>query len=219
MLETNTGRSALLFFVILLAGATLTFAQGPDMTRGPHHLGHLVADLDADGDGSVSREEFDQGADVIFGELDQNGDGVLSSDELPRFKGPRHGRGPGRGKMAGAIVARAADGDGDGAVASDEWQAFLDSLEIEADGSIAEDSLRAALPFGRKGTAEVPGSEMRRGGPPSGALSRMLDRDGDALLEIDDLSTVFAELDADGDGALQAEELPRFRGRRGPPSR
>ncbi len=117
--------------------------------------------------------------------------------------------------MAGMIVARAADGDRDGEVANDEWQAFLDSLEVGADGAISADSLRAVLPRppGMKGTT-AEGHERR-----FGRLALMFDHDGDSVLTTSDLNAVFAELDQDGDGALGAEELPHFRRHHGPPVR
>ena len=213
------------FLILILTafafGPATASAQEPER-RGPGLLGGLAGDLDVNEDGVVSRDEFDQGADAIFTELDRNGDGALSDDELPRFRGPRRGHGPGmgRGQFAGMIVARAADGDRDGEVANDEWQAFLGSLEVEAGGAISEDSLRAALPGppGMKGAPiEGRSAEDRPVGPPPGHLSRVLDRDEDSVLTIDDLNSVFAELDQDGDGNLQATELPRFRGHRGPP--
>lgn len=212
-----SGAAFLLFVLtVTVLAPTAASAQEP-RERGPRLLGHLAADLDADQDGAVSREEFDLGADAIFAELDRDGDGTLSADELPRFRGPRRGHGPGmgRGPMAGVILARAADGDRDGEVAIDEWQTFLDSLEVEADGAIVEDSLRAALPRppGMK-EAPTPGRDRR-----FGQLALMLDRDGDSVLTTSDLNAVFAELDQDGDGALGAQELPRFRGRRGSPVR
>lgn len=213
-------------FTVLLAcafGSGVSAQEQEPPHRGPHLLGGLAADFDADQDGVVSREEFAQGAEAMFEELDRNADGSLAADELPRFRGPRHGRGgpgKGRGPMAGMILARGADSDADGAVASQEWQAFLDSLEIGADGAITEDSLRAALP--RRGPPRrEPSGDSADGGdqPRSSHLSRIFDRDGDAVLTIDDLNAAFAELDGDGNGELQAEELPRFRGHRGPPTR
>ncbi len=221
------------YSLIVLLAATVfgpaAAAQEPE-ARGSHFLGGLAADLDTDGDGVISREEFDRGTDVFFTELDQNGDGALSEDELPRFRGPRHGRGPGmghpgmgrpgmgRGAFGGMLLARGADDDGDGAVTSEEWQGFLDALEPAEDGTVTEDGLRAVLPA-PPGRAAPEGGRGPGGHP--GRLTRLLDRDGDAVLEIDDLNAVFAELDQDGDGALGEDELPRFRGRRpgGPPTR
>ncbi len=211
--------AAVLIVVLAAVAFGPTASAQPQERRGPGLLG-LAADLDADGDGVVSREEFDQGADTIFIELDRNGDGTLSEDELPRFRGPRPGHGPDRGHFGGAIVARGADADRDGEVTVAEWQTFLASLEVGAEGAISEDSLRAVLP-GPPGMKRAPaeGREPRSAEPRPGRLTRVLDRDGDAIITLDDLNAVFAELDQDGNGALGAEELPRFRGHRGPPAR
>jgi uncharacterized low-complexity protein len=37
--------------------------------------------MDADGDGAVTKEEFMQGHDAMFGKMDANGDGVIDADE------------------------------------------------------------------------------------------------------------------------------------------
>jgi len=37
--------------------------------------------MDADGDGSVTKEEFMQGHEVLFGRMDANGDDVIDADE------------------------------------------------------------------------------------------------------------------------------------------
>ncbi len=206
-----------LMLILAAAFSPATVSGEEPPARGARLLGGLAADFDTDQDGVISREEFDRGAETLFDELDQDADGALSSDELPRFRGPRHGhgpgKGPGRGPMAGMIVARAADGDRDGEVTNAEWQGFLDSLEVGADGAIVEESLRALLPR-PPGMRQAPDGER---GPRSGHLTRLLDRDGDSVLETEDLNAVFNELDQDGDGALQGEELPRFRGHRGRP--
>ena len=45
--------------------------------------------MDADGDGTVSKDEFMAHAEEKFSRKDKNGDGVLSSDEMKHKK--RHG--------------------------------------------------------------------------------------------------------------------------------
>ncbi|MEM7350724.1 MAG: hypothetical protein AAF657_07960 [Acidobacteriota bacterium] len=187
-------------------------AEDPGQAK-DHGPWERLSRLDTNQDGEVSREEFDQGSSR-FPRLDSNGDGVLTEVDFeglegsPRFRrGGHHRRGPGRpdpAAMAGMIVARLADDDGDGAVADGEWRGFLDSLVIESDGSISQESLLAALPERR----------AHRVGPDRiSRLSRVLDRDGDEVLEIEDLSAVFTSLDSDGDGALIGDEMPHF----GPP--
>ena len=82
------------------------------------------AELDADGNGQVSEEEFvarsmalaAERAATMFERLDADGDGALSRDVLEA----RSGRGSG---MAERMIQRA-DADGDGAVSQEEFDAF-----------------------------------------------------------------------------------------------
>ena len=66
--------------------------------RGPSGAatGRFIGRLDRDGDGKVSRAEFD-GPKDHFRVLDRNGDGYLSADEAPSGPPPGGGRGRGRG--------------------------------------------------------------------------------------------------------------------------
>ena len=57
--------------------------------------GRFVERLDRDGDGKVSRREFD-GPPHDFGRLDRDGDGFLSEGEAPKGPPPGHGRRPPR---------------------------------------------------------------------------------------------------------------------------
>jgi opacity protein-like surface antigen len=90
--------------VLLMSGSAAFAQQGQGQGQGPgtgkraaQHAAMMKA-MDADGNGSVSLEEFlnaprgnsKQSADTIkqrrtahFKQLDRNGDGVLSLDELP----------------------------------------------------------------------------------------------------------------------------------------
>ncbi|QYY36453.1 DUF1566 domain-containing protein [Ruficoccus sp. ZRK36] len=65
--------------------------QGPGGMRGPGgNRPSFIEHLDRDGDGKVSRSEFD-GPPNHFDVLDKNGDGTLTEDEAP--SGPPPGRG------------------------------------------------------------------------------------------------------------------------------
>ena len=190
------------------------FAGGPAFGGESARAG-ATSPADADGDGMVSGDEWQ----AYFNELDADGDGALSRSELPRPRRARHGHGPGpgkgrgpdRGAFAGMVISRAADGDGDGEVAAEEWQGFVDALAPDPGGVIAVENLVAALPGPSRG--------RRGGGDPGERVSRLFDQDGDGFLEVEDLNAVFNELDQDGDGALGADEAPDFRhGRRGGPT-
>jgi Ca2+-binding EF-hand superfamily protein len=63
--------------------------------RGSHHGRHQYwfARMDADGDGYVTRAEFDDARMALFHALDVDGNGVIDASELPARKGGRKGHG------------------------------------------------------------------------------------------------------------------------------
>ncbi len=76
----------------LLLSATALAAQpqggpaaGPG--RGP---GDMIKQMDANGDGKVTKTEFEANARAMFARMDRNGDGVLSGDELTPPTRPRN---------------------------------------------------------------------------------------------------------------------------------
>jgi Ca2+-binding EF-hand superfamily protein len=87
----------------------------------------LFEALDADGDGTLSRDEFgtrqirevrrQARADRLFDRLDRNGDGVISRDEFPD----------------GVARLKAMDTDGDGVVTREEARAYRASRMGSAD--------------------------------------------------------------------------------------
>jgi hypothetical protein len=76
--------------------STSAFAAKPPRDGGPKGAG--IEKLDTNGDGAVSREEFEAGAMEkaarFFDRLDTNGDGVLTEADRNRAK-ERRGDGPG----------------------------------------------------------------------------------------------------------------------------
>ena len=194
---------------LLLASASL--AQPPKGERGPQ---------DTDGDGAISRAEFDAWSSEHFDRLDQNGDGVITEDERPeRRERIRKG-------IGSHFIVKAADADADGGVDAAEWQTFLSVLEVDAEGAVDLDSLAEILPAPPEGDRRPRGRFGARGGDgergPAHFLSRALDADRDGTLELADFESLFANADANGDGALTADELPERsahgpRGRRGGP--
>jgi Ca2+-binding EF-hand superfamily protein len=117
----------------------------------------------------------------------------------------QRGHGP-FGPMGGGPLARRADADADGAISSAEWQAFVGRLDADGDGEIVFEEWHAAGPGDREPRPER--FEM---------ILRHFDANDDGVLETADFDALFAELDADASGAIEADELPRhhFRHRRG----
>lgn len=50
---------------------------------GQHQPGQMLQQMDTDGNGSVSKQEFMAAAEARFAKMDKNGDGVLSKDDMP----------------------------------------------------------------------------------------------------------------------------------------
>ena len=108
----------------LVIATTLAAALAPmahAQAAGELNEAHLAM-LDQDGDGVVSRAEFDAYMDAAFGALDTVGDGALSADEFAVY--------------APVDTFAAIDADGDGMVSRDEFdaQTSADFAAADSDG-------------------------------------------------------------------------------------
>ncbi|MCB1053816.1 MAG: EF-hand domain-containing protein [Acidobacteria bacterium] len=155
-------------------------------------------DLDTDGDGKISQAEFLAHAQDRFNQMDQNTDGYLTEDERPAFGQRVHGPGPGG---PGFMFLRQADADDNHEISQAEWAAMVSGLPHDGDGNIDVEALVASF------LEDHPNAPQ----PPEGAprLSEALDRNDDGLVNDTDFAQIFADLDADGNGTIQAQELPR----------
>lgn len=188
----------LLAALLLALLASVSLAAAPDEGFHPRR-GFLgwdhVSQFDEDGDGTVSREELERGFD-LFSRLDTNGDGVLTEDDFAGRGGMRE-RSAMRMHRPFGFFLFAADADRDGEITQEEWSGFLAETDTDGDGVVDN------LPFGpRHPPEEAVGDRISR-------LQEILDQDGDGQLETSDLQAIFAEHDANGDGALTQDELPR----------
>lgn len=75
------------------AGARREGVREERVARMQQHRERRFAQMDADGDGEVSRAEFDDAHLARFNALDANGNGVIDADEAPRHDGGRKGYG------------------------------------------------------------------------------------------------------------------------------
>jgi Ca2+-binding EF-hand superfamily protein len=169
---------------------------------------HFTERHDLDGDGLISAEEWALSHPMFQG-LDQDENGVVTEEE---FEAARQQADT---KMAAGVL-RFADQDRDGEITADEWETFLDAVDPDGDGVFQIADLTAVIPERQGGRRGGPGGPQGFGGPPQRDefLANTVDWDDDGVLERSDLEAIFAELDANGDGILQADELPR--GRFGP---
>ncbi|BBM84761.1 EF-hand domain-containing protein [Candidatus Uabimicrobium amorphum] len=155
----------------------------------------LVSRLDANGDGSISSDEW-KGPQKIFNHLDKNSDNIISPDELPRGKRNNNPK-----KMLQRI-----DKNQDGKISKDEWprnpQAF-DRLDKNQDGFITRDEMKQIQKM----------QKMQGGKNHLKKLQKMLqkmDQNQDQKIDASEWRgdvEKFSKLDGNGDGFLTKEEI------------
>lgn len=72
----------------LLLSATALAAQPQGAAGAGRGPGDMIKQMDVNGDGKVTRAEFDANSRAMFARMDRNGDGVLSGNELTPPKRP-----------------------------------------------------------------------------------------------------------------------------------
>ncbi len=154
---------------------------GPGGQRGGGDMGRMMqmmpvlAALDADKDGVISKSEINNAAAALR-KLDKNGDGELDAEEMRPTRseggrsrggapeggpgGERGGRSAGSGGMMDRIMSQ--DKNQDGKLSKDEVDErmlpMFDRLDANSDGSIDKSEIEAAA-------ARMGGSRGGRGGP------------------------------------------------------
>jgi Ca2+-binding EF-hand superfamily protein len=162
-------------------------------------LARIAHRADADGDGTLTAAE----ADAWFTARDGNGDGRLDAADFAA--GARRGRGPGKGGPGGGL-------DGDGIFTREDLAAVFARFDADGDGALSAEE-RPEAPRGhhrRDGFHGLRGADTDG----DGAISRA---EWDAAVaarphaDPERAAARFAALDADGDGRITADELPRHR--------
>ncbi|MEG0182310.1 MAG: EF-hand domain-containing protein [Stenotrophomonas sp.] len=129
-------RKPLLLLALLLSTGAAGLAMAADVP--PPAGAPPRAKLDTNGDGVIDRAEAAKAPRLAaqFDTLDKNKDGNLSRDELPRWHGKRHGRGPGgREEMMAKL-----DTNKDGRISREEAKADprlaarFDQMDVNKDG-------------------------------------------------------------------------------------
>lgn len=129
-------RKPLLLLALLLSTGAAGLAMAADVP--PPAGAPPRAKLDTNGDGVIDRAEAAKAPHLAaqFDTLDKNKDGKLSRDELPRWHGKRHGRGPGgREEMMAKL-----DTNKDGRISREEAKADprlaarFDQMDVNKDG-------------------------------------------------------------------------------------
>ncbi|CAM2069764.1 EF-hand domain-containing protein [Sulfidibacter corallicola] len=113
----------------------------------------------------------------------------------------------GRRHNPGFHLIRIADSDRDGQVTQDEWSTLVAGLQNEA-GTLTNESIVEFLEAHRSRQGESGDGQRdsgRRPSPPADAF----DFDHNGVLEVADLTHVFGEVDRNGDGVIDRDEMPR----------
>jgi Ca2+-binding EF-hand superfamily protein len=146
-------KSVLLAALVTLAPAALLAADpaatAPPAGR-PHGEGRWFAQLDANHDGAVSKEEASAAAqarvDKMFANVDANHDGLITQEELRAAEQARRAE----AKAKAAARFKAADKNGDGMLSKDEVAGnpllarHFDALDTNKDGMLSPEELDAA---------------------------------------------------------------------------
>ncbi len=109
------------------------------------------AQLDTNGDGAVSAEEFQASRQARFKAIDTNGDGALSADEMNAARAKvMQDRGKGKPKDRAARMIEYLDQNGDGLLSAEELAArrdpdrMFDRVDTNNDGSVSKEEFAAA---------------------------------------------------------------------------
>lgn len=161
---------------------------------------------------ALAGEAFDSHRDRMFSHLDANGDGVVSKTEFDqghaRFGGPG---GPGHHHhRAGAFFVYSADADRNREVTQTEWDAFVNRA-LGTDGRLSAEELTALFPERSRDERPHRAEHIAR-------FLEHLDRDGNDAVDAADFNAIFEQLDEDGNGTLETGEFGHRhpRGHRGP---
>jgi len=104
----------------------------PDQGR---NFERMLQNLDEDGDGSISREEW-PGRDEMFDRLDADGDGFVTEEDLQQAQQQRRER-----PDPAQLFIRMLDKNGDGQVSNDEWTGFFTVADENEDDLLSHAEL------------------------------------------------------------------------------
>jgi Ca2+-binding EF-hand superfamily protein len=193
--------------MLMFSGLAALAQDAPAPPEAPHkHWSHL-SQLDTDGDGRVSPDEFSAGNGGMFGHLDRNSDGYITESDIPA----QHRRVP-------LHLVMAADADQSGDVAAAEWSGFLAEVTEQGSTTIDFEALHQLLGERVGGHPHPPRAphaphapDAHQGEDVSAPRHMPGDINEDGAFDKSDLNQIFAQLDENGDGALSSEELPKLR--------
>lgn len=129
------------FGIGVIAACVALSLSAPAAMAKPGGKGKHFEKMDTNGDGVVSREEFDAKHDEMFSKMDANGDGNVTKEEMKaahkaRMEEHKKKRAEHMKKHFGEM-----DKDKDGSLVFDEMkdhkgQAYFDKLDADSDGKV-----------------------------------------------------------------------------------
>jgi len=159
------------FSKLIVAGCLLCAAplvQACDVKHRGECGGGIFKQMDKNGDGAISKKEFDAFHSAHFKEMDTNKDGKITQDELDAVHEKMMGQGKGRFEKR----FDESDINHDGALSKDEAEigmpmlfAHFDEIDTNKDGKISKEEMAASMKKmheqmrGKHGAGMMPGRE------------------------------------------------------------
>lgn len=208
-------------------------ARATDATPGHRgddgDTGHVFARLDRNRDGMIDLAEMRRARDGWVAQVDRNGDGRISRDEF--LAAPPHGR---NGRVSPMLRARRAkvfariDMNRDGVIDAAEREASLKRWfarrDLNTDGRLSYEELRAARKRWLAWRGTAPQRRAGRQGAPQGDASRQrgiarFDRNADGVISFAELRAARADrmeaIDRNRDGRVSYDEFVNRAGDKG----
>lgn len=187
-----------LVLVVALAAATLGPGEGeqPKKAKAAKTQGgnRLLAPMDKDGNGELSREEY-LGSDAVFKRLDADGNGAISAEE-----------GAKAAKYASILMWDLVD-----------REALFKALDGDQDGSVTAEEMKQANLAEIMAKALAGVKQQLAAGAKEGDLVTRFDKDGDGRVSRDEFPpehlAKFDKLDRNADGFVDAEEMAKVKGK------
>ena len=155
--------SKLIIAGCLACAAPLVQACEPGKQCG--HAGMMIHEMDKNGDGAISKKEFDAFHNVHFKEVDANKDGKITQDEMDAM----HEKMTGRGKDRFINRFEESDINHDGALSKDEAEigmpmlfAHFDEIDANKDGKVTKEELTGSMKKMRENRQEKHGEGMMK---------------------------------------------------------
>lgn len=189
-----------------LAGAGIAVAQSQAQPAQAPARHHNLLGLDANNDGTLTRQEFDAGRAASFARLDADNNGQVTREEMRAQRGER---GEHRGRRGGGhrgMGLDRADANNDGNVTREEFlarpTAMFARLDANSDGVISASERPQRRERAEGERRERPNFDANN--------DRQISR-----AEWDQMgASMFQRLDANNDGSVTTEEAQAARGHR-----